>query len=198
MKKELVRQYYDELCNLYEGIKYSDGITVEVKIEDVNFDVNQENTEKDTTDSISETEIISQIKAQEFKVISTKYVVQDEKYKSLYPDMLQAVIQNNTSFDIKNAVVAFVAWDENNLPVKIKGSIDFSDGSYIRMVNYGDINMVPNSTFGESSGFAIDETCGIKTFKAIVVSYETFEGTIWNNPLYDDWCKLYEGAKLKS
>jgi hypothetical protein len=147
--------------------------------------------------AMTEDKLLSQIDAQELKVIKTKYVVQDEEYKSLYPDMLQAVIQNDTSYDIKNALVAFVAWDSNNLPVKIKGSIDFSDGSYIKEVNYGDINLVPGKKFGESSGFEVDENCNIKTFKAIVVSYETFDGTTWENPLYEDWCEFYEGVKLQ-
>lgn len=111
--------------------------------------------------------------------------------------MLQAILYNGTNLDIKNAVVAFVAWDKNNLPVKIKGSSDFSDGAYIREVNFSDINMVPNSTFGDGQGYAIDENCGINSFKAIVVSYEAFDGTTWQNPLYQDWCKLYEGIKLQ-
>lgn len=153
--------------------------------------------ETSTEPAMTEDNLLSQIDAQELKVIKTKYVVQDEEYKSLYPDMLQAVIQNNTSYDIKNALVAFVAWDSNNLPVKIKGSIDFSDGSYIKKVNYGDINLVPGKKFGESSGFEIDENCNIKTFKAIVVSYETFDGTTWENPLYEDWREFYEGVKLQ-
>ena len=102
-------------------------------------------------------------------ITSTRYVVQDEKYKSLYPDMLQAVIQNNTTADIKNAVIAFVAWDENNLPVKIKGSIDFSGGAYIKQVNYGDINLAAGKSYGNSSGFSVDEECGIKQFKAIII-----------------------------
>lgn len=136
------------------------------------------------------------LSTQRVRVTSTNYVVQDEKYKSLYPDMLQAVIQNDTQYDIKNAVVAFVAWDANNLPVKIKGSVDFSDGSYIKLVNYNDINLIPGDSFGSDSGFSVDEECGIKTFKAIVVSYEAFTGETWENPLYDEWCKFYEGVKL--
>ena len=40
------------------------------------------------------------------------------------------------------------------------------------------------------------EKCNIATFKAIVVSYETFEGKTWNNPYYEDFCSLYEGKKL--
>ena len=127
---------------------------------------------------------------------SVKYVVQDEKYKNLYPDMLQAVIQNNSSDDIKNAIVAFVAWDSNNLPVKIKGNIDFSGGAYIKQVEYSDINLVSGGQFGNDSGFEIDHECNINTFKAIVVSYTSFEGNSWNNPYYNEWCDLYEGEKL--
>ena len=128
-------------------------------------------------------------------ISSTQYVVQDEQYKSLYPDMLQAVLQNDTDADIKNAVVAFASWDKNGLPVKIKGSIDFSDGSYIKQVNYADINLVPGDSFGENSGFEVDEACGITHFTAMVASYETFEGDVWENPLFEDWCALYEGTK---
>lgn len=124
-------------------------------------------------------------------------MVQDEQHKSLYPDMLQAVVYNNTELDIKDAVVAFVAWDNNNLPIKIKGSIDFSDGSYIKPVGYTDINLVGGESFGKDSGYEIDENSNIQTFKAIVVSYETFDGETWENPYFDDFCELYEGKKLK-
>lgn len=36
---------------------------------------------------------------QPLAVVKTEYIVQDEQYKLLYPDMLQAVIQNNTPED---------------------------------------------------------------------------------------------------
>ena len=134
---------------------------------------------------------------QDMCVISTKYVIQDERYKSLYPDMLQVIIKNNTSSDIRSAVVAFVAWDSNNLPVKIKGNIDFSGGSYIKKVNYGDINLIPGATYGENSGMSIDDGLKINKFMAIVVSYETFENTTWTNPYYNAWEKALEGVKFK-
>lgn len=143
-------------------------------------------------------ELEIQLEEQELKIVSTEYKTQSEQYKSLYPDMLQVILQNDTEYDIKNAVIAFAAWDENNLPVKIKGSIDFSDGAYIRQVNYSDINLIPGATFGDSYGFEIDEKCGIKSFKAIVVSYEAFSGETWSNPLYNDWRKMYEGVKLSA
>lgn len=145
--------------------------------------------------TVSASELDALIKAQSVSVQSVKYVVQDDEYKALYPDMLQAVIANNSNVDIKNAVVSFVAWDSNNLPVKIKGSIDFSDGAYIRQVDYSDINLVPGDEFGRDSGFSIDENCNISSFKAIVESYETFDGNTWNNPYYDAWKEMYEGVK---
>ena len=133
---------------------------------------------------------------QPLAVTQTRYVVQDEQYKSLYPDMLQATLTNHTDTDIKNAVVAFVAWDENNLPVKIEGQFDFGDSSYIKKATYNDVNLAAGATAGENSGFSLSEHCGIKTFKAIVVSYETFDGDTWTNPCYDDFCTLYEEKKL--
>ncbi len=189
--------YYDAWCKLYEGVKYNEDLTVEVKIEEDSFEASSNKDEQSGISAADEEALNAEMAKQEFRVISTQYAVQDERYKSLYPDMLRAVVQNDTDKDIKNAVVAFVAWDENNLPVKIKGHIDFSDGEYIAEVSYDDINMIPGSTFGEKSGYEIDENCGIEKFKAIVVSYEAFDGSTWNNPLFRDWKKLYEGVKLQ-
>ncbi len=135
------------------------------------------------------------LKQQPIYVESTKYVVQDTRFKSLYPDMLRAVLKNESGKSIKNAVVAFVAWDKNDLPIKIKGDSDFSDGAYIREVDYDDINLVDGTVYGRNSGYEIDENLGIKTFKAMVVSYEDFSGEYWDNPLYDAWIELYEGKQ---
>ncbi len=135
--------------------------------------------------------------AQPVRVTSTEYVVQDDKYKALYPDMLQAILQNDTQDDIRDAVVAFAAWDEHGLPVKIKGQFDFSDGDYVKKVNYDDINLAAGTSFGENKGFSLDENCKIKTFRAILVSYCTFEGKSWNNPHFKTFTALYEGKKLK-
>lgn len=193
--------YYDEFCSLYEGKKYSDNMTIEVKIVDSTFfvegNVPNSSAGKEAVAPVSVAELESNLSTQPVTIIKTDYVVQDEQFKSLYPDMLQAVLQNNTADDIKNAVVAFVAWDSNNLPVKIEGQFDFGGGSYVKEVNYADINLAAGDTFGESSGYSLGKNCEIKTFKAIVVSYETFDGDTWDNPYYEDFCSLYEGQKLK-
>lgn len=128
-------------------------------------------------------------------VLETIYTVQDEEYKSLYPDLLQAIIQNNTDRDIKDAVIAFVAWDVNNLPVKLRGTIDFGDGSYIKEVSYNGINLIGGATYGENSGFEIDESINVDEFKAIVISYEDFDGETWDNPYYKNFKEKYEGKK---
>ena len=190
--------YYDEFCTLYEGKKLTDDMSVEVKLEN---DTNITNdTPKETNqmsnDMITIEELNSQLAQQPIFIVDTEYVIQDDNFKTLYPDLLTVSIKNNTDQDIKNVVVSFVAWDENNLPVKIEGQFDFSDTTYVKKVNFSDINLVAGGTFDENSGLALSENSKTKTFKAIVESYETFDGTTWKNPYYDEFCTLYEGKKL--
>ena len=110
--------------------------------------------------------------------------------------MLQAVIKNASGTDIKNAVVAFVAWDKNDFPVKIEGQYSFGGGSYVTKCNYSDINLIDGASYGTDSGMPLDsDTDNIATFKAIVVSYDDFDGNTWNNPYYDIWAAKYEDQK---
>ena len=55
--------------------------------------------------------------------------------------------------------------------------------------------MAAGGTYGKDSGFQLDENLEIATFKAMVVSYETYDGTEWENPQYKNFCSLYEGKK---
>ncbi|QUI25420.1 hypothetical protein HZI73_25370 [Vallitalea pronyensis] len=187
--------YYDEFKTVYEGQKLSDDMTVEVVIESNTSLVTSRKNNSDKKPSMAQNELEELLKALPITIISTEYVVQSEEYKSLYPDMLQAVIKNNTEKDIRDAVIAFVAWDENGLPLKIKGDMDFNDPDYLREINYSDINLVGGATFGEESGFSIDSAIGVDTFEAIVVSYETFEDEKWENPYYDEFKELYVNVK---
>lgn len=147
---------------------------------------------------LTEDELEKMIEEQPLKVISTNYIIQDEEYKALYPDMLQAIIENNSGEDIKDAVIAFAAWDENGLPLKIQWDLSFGAGQYIMEGMANDINLVDGATFGEGVGFSIsDDMDQIFEFEAIVVSYETFEGETWKNELYKDFIRMYEGQKRK-
>lgn len=128
-------------------------------------------------------------------VVKQYYSVDSLDFKSLYPDILNAVVQNNSNDDIKNMVIAFFAWDKNNLPVLLKSSSGLF-GSYQKNISYSGINLVPGGTYGESNGFGVTTGLGIITFRSIVVSYETFDGTTWENPYLDYFVEMYSGKKL--
>jgi len=154
--------------------------------------------EEPVKENITNKELEKKLLEQPMYVASTEYLVQSEDLKALYPDMLNAVIKNTSGADVKNAQVAFVAWDENNFPVKIKGQYDFDDGSYVRECDFGDVNMVDGSTFGEDQGLSLSSDINnIKTIKAIVFEYTDFDGNKWENPYYRTWKSLYENKKTE-
>lgn len=195
--EEWENPYFDEFCKLYEGKKLADMVSVEVKLEEIAVPTgeNAKSTKKEDLPTISELEEL--LAKEPVTITKAEYAVQNEEFKSLYPDMILATIQNNSKDDIKDAVLAFAAWDKNGLPIKIKGYMSFSEGSYIKEVAYDAINVTAGGSYGEDSGLQLDENEGIATFKVMVVSYETFEGTTWENPHYDAFCSLYEGKKMK-
>ena len=128
-------------------------------------------TDNDSSSSLkSSSESMPEMTSEE---LETEYVVQDEKYKALYPDMLQAVIKNNSGIDVKSAIVAFAAWDSHGFPVKIESQYSLGRGSYVVRVNYSDVNMVDGDTYGHNSGLPLD--------------HESY---------YDTWIGMYENKKL--
>lgn len=140
-----------------------------------------------------------ELSKQPLYVKETRYYAQsyDEPWKSLYPDMISTIVVNNSDTDIKNAVVALVAWDSNNLPVKIRGQFDFSNGGYVRLTNMSDINLIPGASYGDDYGVKLATDLNIDKTKAIVVSYETFDGETWTNPLYKKFKDFYEGKRFE-
>lgn len=186
--------YFDSWSNLYSGKKLDSS---ENSVTSGDSAVDKAAVSTTTKKTLTKTELDAELAKQELKIVSQKYDVQSSEYKSLYPDMLQVTLQNDTKHEIKTAVIAFTAWDKNNLPVKIVGQHDYSDGTYIKEVNYSDINLVPGAKFGDGYGFSLSKDCNnIKSFKAIVVSYESFDGETWENPYYEQWRELYEGQKI--
>ena len=128
-------------------------------------------------------------------VIGHKILVQSSEHKILYPDLLSVTVKNNTRFDIKDITIRYYAWDANNLPVKIKGSIDFSGGYYCVSGKAEAVNIVPGGTYGSTSGYSIDEDCKIKTFKGYVEDFTTFNGSTFVNPYLSFLSEMYEGKK---
>lgn len=159
--------------------------------------IDEETTQVEAPPDISTDELNELLLSQPMYVERTEYVVQDEQYKTLYPDMLQAVVKNNSGTDVKNVCVAFVAWDANGFPVKIATQHSLGSSAYVVLCNYEDANMVNGSTYGDSGGLPLDRnTDTIAIFKAIVVSYDDFDGNTWDNPYYDTWRELYSDKKL--
>ncbi len=148
---------------------------------------------KEDKKDMTSAELDEALNNQPVKIIRTEYISQEDQF--LRPDLLSAVFQNDSGVDIKNAVLGYVAWDSNNLPVKIQSQYDFTDGEYFKKVNYSDVNLVNGASYGENGGLSIGND-NIAKFKAIVVSYTDFDGNIWDNPLLEEFQKLYEDKKL--
>ena len=143
---------------------------------------------------LSNEELEQELKNQDLYVTSTSITKKEDLYLAS-GDMISAVIKNNSNLNISEAVIAFAAWDSNNLPLKLKGSVDINDATYIKEVNYSNINMTPGSTYGEDSGFELDSDIHPAKARAIVVSYETTDGTKWTNPYYLDFIEANKGKE---
>lgn len=205
---------YDSLQKELDELKAdNDTLTAETKdlkaqIEALNAENETLKNQMETSDTandvpaevdMTEEELDAKLMEQPMYIISTDYLIQSDDLKSLYPDMLSGVIKNVSGNDVKNAVVSFVAWDKNKFPVKVKGQFDFSGGSYVQTVNYGDVNMLDGDTYGENMGLSLSDDCdNIEYLKAIVMEYTDFDGNKWENPYYKSWITLYENKKLSN
>ena len=106
---------------------------------------------KEDKKDMTSAELDEALNNQPVKIIRTEYISQEDQF--LRPDLLSAVFQNDSGVDIKNAVLGYVAWDSNNLPVKIQSQYDFTDGEYFKKVNYSDVNLVNGESYGEDGWF---------------------------------------------
>src|SRR5699024_6595431 len=116
------------------------------------------------------------------KILKEEILIQDPNLKALYPDLYSVTVQNHTEVDIRDYVIALLAWDSNDLPVKIKPHYSFDDGMYIEYVNATDVNLIPGEIYGESLGMPLDESMeDLSTLKAVIVQYTDFDDqTVYN------------------
>ena len=203
---------YEAWCNAYAGKKLIETTTIAT-------------TTIETTTEITTSlaELNAAIAAQPVFVQDTKYVnrktIRDKNtyYRESYCDFLSPIIKNNSGTDVKNVKIAYAAWDANNLPLKIDGYYDFinvyeKNHDYIVIKNLEALNIRNGGAYeytltesdesihssDDDAPFLIsyyDDT-NIAKCKSVVVSYEDFDGNIWENPCYETWCNAYEGKKL--
>lgn len=131
------------------------------------------------------------------EVSSAKLLVQHSEWKALYPDMLNAIVVNNSDKTIKNITIGFLAWDSNNYPVKI--SCQLGQENFLVEGSGEGVNIIPGATWGENQGWELSTLSydhNISTIKANVKEVEFYDGTSWSNPLYDSWLNQYKEKPL--
>lgn len=168
---------------------------------DIIGDKNQKEAVEDVEDEeteppqLSASELKKAVKDQPCYVKGTKYAVQSDEYKALYPDIMIAKAVNNSGATIKDIVIAFAAWDKDGLPL----ILDEIDDDYVVQCSMKGINLKDSDKITKN-GLEVDtdmaEEGTIDKFKAIVVEYTYFDGEKWENPYFEDWKSLYEGKEL--
>jgi tetratricopeptide (TPR) repeat protein len=152
------------------------------------------NEEKKTTERKKKME---EAKSQQLLIVeNSKIAVQDTEYKSLYPDMLQVIVRNNSDKTVKNMDVSFLAYDKNKFPLKIKTEFNISGGDFEFIGIADNVNIVPKASFGNNVGWKLDNSHGIKTVLACVKEVEFYDGSLWTNPYYEYWLEEFKEKPL--
>ncbi len=134
---------------------------------------------------------------QKLIVLSSRLSIQHSRWKALYPDLLTAIVKNNSDKTVKEFNIAFLAYDANGLPVKVKSQYSYTDGDYEYNGRNGTANLTPGGTTGYGYGWNIDEDhLSISTVIACVTRATFYDGSIWTNPYYDHWIEQYKGKPL--
>lgn len=144
------------------------------------------------------TKLIAKLQSeQQIIVLSSNVISQSNEYKSLYPDMLQVIIKNKSSKTIKDMDVGWLGYDKNNYPIKIKLQFNVGNEDYEFIGQGRDVNVLPNTTFGDKVGWNLDENHGLFKALACVKTVTYYDGTTWDNPYYQYWLEQYKGKPLK-
>lgn len=155
-----------------------------------NIDLDNINTNKVKGIVDTNEELDKKIKNLELKEEVT--VISSSQYNDIIDNNYVIItLKNNTQKTIKSYTVGFMAFDKNDLPVKI-GRFDK------RFVCRGSIdqNILPNKTVQSSGGWYLknSEVNTILSCIETVTYYEDNE--VWVNPTYDLWVKRYKEKPL--
>lgn len=141
---------------------------------------------KEKTEKITLKDFDGLLSRQPIAVVNTELLVQTGNYvdKQFYPDMLTATLQNRTDKTITYIKLAFVAWDKDGKPVKIK-AVGEKQGDEIKEVAYKKLSIDSGRYYGKAMGINLATNHNINSFKVIVVSFKTKTGETWENPYYE-------------
>jgi len=129
------------------------------------------------------------------RVTSAKVLVQSKLNKATYPDMLTAVVQNDTSSAITGYTVGFLAFDANGAAVQILTQYD--ETAYYEILGDAvDIRLAAGGSFGSSYGWRLQENHGIVYLIACVQSVTFEDGSTWENPVYSIWKEAFAEKTL--
>ncbi len=124
-------------------------------------------------------------------VENVRILEQSEKHKTLYPDMVEVIIKNNSVETIRNYKVGILGYDKNGYPVKIKGRFDFSGGSYELIGSGDDANILSGETGGKNYGWQLSDPHNIHYILANIIEVAFYDGKTWRNPNYNNWRNKY-------
>lgn len=133
---------------------------------------------------------------QKLTVEKTQIIVQDKQYKSLYPDLISAVVKNNTDETVRNFVVSFLAYDKNGYPVKIESQTSFTGGAYTMEATSEDANILPGDEYGSKSGWRLADPHDITYVLACVKEATFYNGETWVNDYEPIWLNEYAEKPL--
>lgn len=129
-------------------------------------------------------------------VESTSILVQSSSYKSLYPDLFNVIVKNNSDQTISDYTVCMLGWDKNGFPVKVEERFSLSDPDYEMYGLADNVNILSGETYGKNRGWDLEENHNIVTTKAVVMEVNFYDGTTWDNPYYPYFIEEFAGKPL--
>lgn len=183
------------LSEVETSISQNDFITANQKLETLKTilkdDAQIENKLKEIKEKAEKQKIETYKKEQLLSVESATITVQDENYKSLYPDMMTIIVKNNSDKTVKSYDVSILGYDANGYPMKVKGKYD-STGVYEFTGTAEDANIVAGGVYGKDKGWNLYRTHELSNIIAIVKNVTFYDGTTWDNPYYEYWIKEHK------